>query len=204
MAEFFIEIGSEEIPSSYIEPALKYMREEIHSFFSRNRIEAENPKTMGTPRRLVVSVKGVTAMQKDSVDEFLGPGVSVAYDEKGQPTKAAIGFARGKGLDVANLTRKQTPKGEVVCALIENKGRSTSSLLNEYLPQLINEIPFQKKMRWANNSRPFARPLHWVAALFDGEALEFEFDGITNDVVAHAILSCDIFSANFISNIVNI
>ena len=109
MAEFFIEIGSEEIPSSYIEPALKYMKEEIASFFYKNRIEAENPKIMGTPRRLVVSVKGVTAMQKDSVDEFLGPGVSVAYDAKGQPTKAAIGFARGKGLDVANLTRKQTP-----------------------------------------------------------------------------------------------
>ena len=198
MAEFFIEIGSEEIPSSYIEPALKYMREEIRSFFSRNRIEAENPKTMGTPRRLVVSVKGVTTMQKDSVDEFLGPGVSVAYDEKGQPTKAAIGFARGKGLDVANLTRKQTPKGEVVCALIENKGRSTSSLLNEYLPQLINEIPFQKKMRWANNSRPFARPLHWVAALFDGEALDFEFDGIANDVVSrgHRFLKPEQFQIN--------
>ena len=182
MAEFFIEIGSEEIPSGYIEPALKYMKEEISSFFLRHRIEAENSITMGTPRRLVVSVKGVTTMQKDSVDEFLGPGVSVAYDEKGQPTKAAIGFARGKGLDVNSLTRKTTPKGEVVCALIENKGRATSSLLNEYLPQLIQEIPFQKKMRWANNSRPFARPLHWVAALFDGKALEFEFDGIANDI----------------------
>ncbi|MBC8282883.1 MAG: glycine--tRNA ligase subunit beta [Nitrospinae bacterium] len=184
MAEFFIEIGSEEIPSGYIEPALKYLKEEISSFFSRNRIEAENPITMGTPRRLVVSVKGVTAMQKDSVDELLGPGVSVAYDEKGQPTKAAIGFARGKGLDVANLTRKQTPKGEVVCARIENKGRSTSALLNEYLPQLIHEIPFQKKMRWANNVRPFARPLHWMAALFDGKALEFEFDGIASAAVS--------------------
>jgi len=202
MAEFFIEIGSEEIPSSYIEPALNYMKEEISSFFSRNRIEAETPKIMGTPRRLVVSVKGVTTMQKDSVDEFLGPGVSVAYDEKGQPTKAAIGFARGKGLDVANLTRKQTPKGEVVCALIENKGRSTSSLLNEYLPQLIHEIPFQKKMRWANNSLPFARPLHWVAALFDGKALEFEFDGIANNIVSrgHRFLKPEQFQINGIES----
>ena len=85
MAEFFIEIGSEELPSSYIEPALKFMKEEISSFFSRNRIQAENPKTMGTPRRLVVSVKGVTTIQEDYVEEFLGPGVSVAYDEKGKP-----------------------------------------------------------------------------------------------------------------------
>ena len=198
MAEFFIEIGSEEIPSSYIEPALKFMKEEISSFFSRNRIQSENPKTMGTPRRLVLSVKGVTTIQKDYVEEFLGPGVSVAYDEKGQPTKAAIGFARGKGLDVADLTRKQTPRGEVICALIKNKGRSTSSLLNDYLPQLIHEIPFQKKMRWANNSRPFARPLHWVVALFDGKPLEFEFDGIANDVVSrgHRFLKPEQFSIN--------
>ena len=137
MAEFFLEIGSEEIPSGYIEPALKYMKEDISSFFSRNRIQAEKPITMGTPRRLVLSVKGVTIIQKDYVAEFLGPGVSVAYDQKGKPTKAAIGFARSKGLDVAELTRKHTPKGEVVCALIKNKGRSTSSLLNDYLPQLI-------------------------------------------------------------------
>ncbi|MBT6716579.1 MAG: glycine--tRNA ligase subunit beta [Nitrospina sp.] len=184
MTEFFIEIGSEEIPSGYVEPALKYMGEELSSFFAKNRIEAETPKAMGTPRRLVISVKGVTAMQKDSLDEFLGPGVSVAYDDKGQPTKAAIGFARGKGVDVADLIRKQTPKGEVVCAQVENTGRPTSLLLNEYLPQLINEIPFQKKMRWGNKARPFARPLHWVAAVFDGQALEFEFDGVSSGVVS--------------------
>ncbi len=184
MAEFFIEIGSEEIPSGYVEPALRYMKKELSSFFSKNRIDAEVPKTMGTPRRMIVSIKGVMEMQEDSVDEFLGPGVSLAYDDRGQPTKAAIGFARGKGVNVADLTRKQTPKGEVICAKVELKGRSTPSLLNEYLPQLINEIPFQKKMRWENKTRPFARPLHWVAALFDGKALEFEFDGIVSGMVS--------------------
>ena len=184
MAEFFIEIGSEEIPSGYVAPALRYMKKELSSFFSKNRIDAEVPKTMGTPRRMIVSIKGVMKMQEDSVDEFLGPGVSLAYDDRGQPTKAAIGFARGKGVDVGDLTRKQTPKGEVICAKVELKGRSTRSLLNEYLPQLINEIPFQKKMRWGNKTRPFARPLHWVVALFDGNALEFEFDGIVSGMVS--------------------
>ena len=184
MAEFFIEIGSEEIPSGYVAPALRYMKKELSSFFSKNRIDAEVPKTMGTPRRMIVSIKGVMKMQEDSVDEFLGPGVSLAYDDRGQPTKAAIGFARGKGVDVGDLTRKQTPKGEVICAKVELKGRSTRSLLNEYLPQLINEIPFQKKMRWENKTRPFARPLHWVVALFDGNALEFEFDGIVSGMVS--------------------
>jgi len=205
MAEFFIEIGSEEIPSGYVEPALSFMKGELSSFFSKNRIDAEAPKTMGTPRRLIVSIKGVMEMQEDSVDEFLGPGVSRAYDDQGQPTKAAIGFARGKGVDVADLTRKQTPKGEVVCARVENKGRSTSSLLNEFLPQLINEIPFQKKMRWENKARPFARPLHWVAALFDGKALEFEFDGIVNGVVSrgHRFLNPENFNIESLESYLN-
>ena len=184
MAEFFLEIGSEELPSGYVQLALDYMHKELASFFSKNRIDAKIPKTLGTPRRLIVSVKGVMAIQNDSVDEFLGPGISVAYDDQGQPTKAATGFARGKGIDVSDLTRKQTTKGEVICARVQNKGRATSSLLNDYLPQLINNIPFPKKMCWQNKSRPFARPLHWVTALFEGQALQFQFDGVTNDDIS--------------------
>ncbi|MBT3414400.1 MAG: glycine--tRNA ligase subunit beta [Nitrospina sp.] len=178
MPELFLEIGSEEIPSGYVQPALEYMREELASFFSRNRIKAEAPEILGTPRRLVISVKGVDALQEDIVELFHGPNVSVAYDDQGEPTKAAIGFARGKGVDVSELTRDNTPKGEVVCARVEKKGRPTPDHLNEFLPQLIGNISFPKKMRWADKARPFARPLHWIIAVFDGKPLEFSFDGI--------------------------
>ncbi len=179
MPEFFLEIGSEEIPSGYVQPALESMREELAAFFSRNQIKAEAPEILGTPRRLVVSVKGVDALQEDTVETFHGPNIAVAYDDQGNPTKAAIGFARGKGLDVTELTRETTAKGEVVCARVEKKGRPTPDHLNEFLPQFIGNIPFPKKMRWADKSRPFARPLHWITALFDGKSLEFDFDGIT-------------------------
>lgn len=178
MPEFFLEIGSEEIPAGYVSPALEYMRKELATFFAKNQIQAETPEILGTPRRLVVSVKGVDALQEDSVDLFHGPSVSVAYDDEGKPTKAAIGFARGKGLDVSALTRENTPKGEVVCARVEKKGRPTPDHLNEFLPQLVGNIPFQKKMRWGNKARPFARPLHWITAIFDGKPLQFSFDGI--------------------------
>ncbi|MZH40958.1 MAG: glycine--tRNA ligase subunit beta, partial [Nitrospinae bacterium] len=178
MPELFIEIGSEEIPAGYVQPALEYMGEELASFFGRNRIKAEAPQIMGTPRRLVVSVTGVDPLQEDSVDIFHGPNVSVAFDEKGEPTKAAIGFARGKGLDVSDLTRETTSKGEVVCARVEKKGRPTREHLNEFLPQFIGNIPFPKKMRWASKASPFARPLHWITALFDEKPLQFSFDGI--------------------------
>ncbi len=178
MSELFLEIGSEEIPSGYVQPALEYMREELASFFTRNRINAEVPEIMGTPRRLVVSVKGVDALQEDIVELFHGPNISVAYDDQGNPTKAAIGFARGKGIDVSELGRDTTSKGEVVCARVEKKGRPTSDYLNEFLPQFISNIPFSRRMRWADKARPFARPLHWIVALFDGETLQFSFDGV--------------------------
>mgnify|MGYP006421085281 FL=1 len=178
MPEFFIEIGSEEIPSGYVEPALLYMREELASFFTRNKIQAGVPQVLGTPRRLVLSVKGVDVLQEDSVDFFQGPSISVAFDDQGEPTKAAIGFARGKGLDVSDLTKESTPKGEVVCARVEKKGRPTQDHLNEFLPKFIGNIPFPKKMRWQNKARPFARPLHWITAIFNDKPLQFNFDGI--------------------------
>jgi glycyl-tRNA synthetase beta chain len=178
MPELFLEIGSEEIPSGYVQPALEYMQKELASFFSRNRIKAEAPEILGTPRRLVVAVKGIDALQEDIVELFHGPSISVAYDDQGNPTKAAIGFARGKGIDVSELARDETAKGEVVCARVEKKGRPTPDHLNEFLPQFIGNIPFSKKMRWADKARPFARPLHWITALFDGEPLQFSFDGI--------------------------
>ena len=178
MPEFFIEIGSEEIPSGYVEPALLYMREELASFFTRNKIQAGAPQVLGTPRRLVLSVKGVDVLQEDSVDFFQGPSISVAFDDQGEPTKAAIGFARGKGLDVSDLTKESTPKGEVVCARVEKKGRPTQDHLNEFLPKFIGNIPFPKRMRWQNKARPFARPLHWITAIFNDKPLQFNFDGI--------------------------
>ena len=145
MPEFFIEIGSEEIPSGYVQPALEYMCEELASFFSSNRIQSETPQILGTPRRLVVSVKGVDALQEDSVDLFYGPNVSVAFDDKGEPTKAAIGFARGKGLDVSSLTRESTPKGEVVCARVEKKAVLPWSISMNICRNSLARSPSQKK-----------------------------------------------------------
>ena len=202
MPEFFIEIGSEEIPSGYVQPALEYMCEELASFFSSNRIQSEKPQILGTPRRLVVSVKGVDALQEDSVDLFYGPNISVAFDDKGEPTKAAIGFARGKGLDVLSLTRESTPKGEVVCARVEKKGRPTLEHLNEFLPQFIGKIPFPKKMRWGSKTHPFARPLHWITAIFDGKPLHFSFDGIEcgDFSLGHRFLKPDKFQVKNLSS----
>jgi glycyl-tRNA synthetase beta chain len=178
MPDLFIEIGTEEIPAGYIEPALADMGQKLAEFFEKGRVEAGTPQVMGTPRRLVVHIPDVDQRQRDVVETYQGPNVKVAYDAEGNPTKAAIGFAKGKGMDVKDLTTVTTAKGEVICAQVEKKGQPTVSILNEYLSQWMADITFPKKMRWGSRKIPFARPVHWIAALFDGKKLKFEFEGI--------------------------
>ena len=178
MPEFFLEIGAEEIPASYIEPALGFLQKELTGFFVKSRIQAGPSRILWTPRRLVLAFAQVDARQKDVVETHLGPNVKAAYDAAGKPTKAAIGFARGKGVDVSALTTEKTPKGEVLCARVEKKGQPTDRILNAELPRFIEAIPFPKKMRWQDKPIAFARPIHWIVALFDGKPLNFEFGGI--------------------------
>ena len=178
MAELVIEIGTEEIPSGYVEPALQYLGRELAAYFEKNRVQAGPARVMGTPRRLLASFPGMAVRQRDVVETCEGPSVKIAFDEDGAPTRAALGFARGKGVDVGSLTRKTTAKGEVVCARVEKKGEPTRDILNAFLPRLITGIPFPKKMRWGSKHLLFARPVHWIAALFDGRPLEFELDGL--------------------------
>lgn len=178
MAELFLEIGTEEIPSRFMGLALDYLKNEMAAFFEKNRIQANEGRVMGTPRRLVISFDGVDDQQKDIVETHFGPSIKVAYDEAGNPTKAALGFARGKGIDVSELTVEKTPKGEVVCARVEKIGQPTADILNVFLPTLIGHIPFPKKMRWGNRKTSFVRPLHWIAALFGNKPLNFRYEGI--------------------------
>jgi len=178
MPELFLEIGAEEIPARFMSLALDYLEKEIPSFLKKNRIQASEPRVMGSPRRLVVSFDEVGNQQEDIVETHFGPNVKLAYDEKGDPTKSALGFARGKGIDPSQLTLEKTPKGEVVCARIEKTGQPTATILNNFFPILISKIPFPKKMRWGNRETPFVRPLHWVVALFGSKPLNFSYEGI--------------------------
>ena len=119
MPELFLEIGAEEIPSRFMSLTLDHLKEEMSSFLKKNRIQASEPRVAGSPRRLVILLNEVSSQQDDIVETHFGPNVKLAYDEGGNPTKPALGFARGKGIDPSQLTIEKTPKGEVVCARIE-------------------------------------------------------------------------------------
>ena len=198
MPELFLEIGAEEIPSRFMSLALGYLEKEIPSFLKKNRIQASKPRVMGSPRRLVISFDEVDNQQEDIVETHFGPNVKLAYDEKGNPTKSALGFARGKGIDPSQLTLEKTPKGEVVCARIEKTGQPTATILNNFFPVLISKIPFPKKMRWGNRETPFVRPLHWIVALFGSKPLSFSYAGIPCADVSrgHRFMRSDFFKVN--------
>jgi len=179
VAELLIEIGTEEIPSGYLEAGLKAFKKLTDDCLEENRIEmAGGIYAFGTPRRLVLIGKAIAEQQEDLVQETTGPPKNVAYDDDGNPTKAALGFAKRQGVPVEELKSIETPKGEYLFVKSQIPGRPTRDILAEAFPELISKIPWPKSMRWGAVDVPFVRPVHWVLALFNGEVLPFEFAGV--------------------------
>jgi len=176
--ELLLEIGTEEIPAGFISKALGDIAISIRRELKANRIVHGEVMTLGTPRRLVLLVQEVADKQEDVESEKLGPPLHTAFDAKGKPTKAAVGFARGQGVGVEDLKVVERGKGEYLCAVKKEEGKSSSSLLAEILPRLIGSIPFPKSMRWSTINVRFARPIHWIVAVFDGVIIPFSFGGI--------------------------
>jgi glycyl-tRNA synthetase beta chain len=177
--EFFLEIGTEEIPSRFIPPALEKMKELFSQLLSSGRVAASGEiRTFGTPRRLILHAAGLAERQDDVSKEVVGPPKKVAFDGEGKPTKAAQVFAEKNKVDVAALTVRTTDKGEYVVARIDEKGGDTAAWLAGAMPGFILSIPFPKSMRWMDKDIRFARPIHWVLALFGGNIVEFDLNGI--------------------------
>jgi len=179
VAELLLEIGTEEIPSGYLAEGLKALKELAEACLEDNRIEmAGGIYTFGTPRRLVLIGKAIAEKQEDLLQEITGPPKNVAYDDGGNPTKAAMGFAKRQGIPVEDLECIETPKGEYLYAKSKIPGKQTRDILTETLPELISKIPWPKSMRWGTVDVPFVRPVHWVLALFSGQVIPFEFAGV--------------------------
>jgi glycyl-tRNA synthetase beta chain len=177
--ELLLEIGTEEIPSGYLEDGLRGLKSLAEASFEENRIDlAGDLHTYGTPRRLVLIGKDIAERQEDLVREVTGPPKSVAYDKEGKPTKAALGFAEKQGVSVESLECLDTSKGEYVYIKNRIPGRPTEEILEECLPRIIADITWPKSMRWGSVGFSFVRPIHWVVALFNGKVIPFEVGGV--------------------------
>src|ERR1700676_4001426 len=177
MQNFLLEIGCEEIPARMIAAASQELRDRVTTMLSRERLASKDVTHFDTPRRLAVLVAGIPAAQPDVTEEVTGPSVSVAYKD-GQPTPAAHSFARKAGVQISQLEKIATPKGEYLSAKITKQGRSASEILAESLPKELASIYWPKNMYWRKPSERFVRPLRWIVAMLDEETIPLEFDGI--------------------------
>jgi glycyl-tRNA synthetase beta chain len=190
MPDLLLEIGCAEIPARMIAAASRELRDRVAAMLSRERLAAEDVTQFDTPRRLAVMAAGIPSAQPDVTEEVTGPSVNAGYRD-GEPTPAAHAFARKAGVQVSQLERITTPKGEYLSAKITKKGHSASEILAENLPKELASIYWPKNMYWRKPSERFVRPLRWMVAMLDEETIPLEFDGICAGKTSrgHRILS---------------
>ncbi|MCY3826128.1 MAG: glycine--tRNA ligase subunit beta [Candidatus Dadabacteria bacterium] len=176
--ELILEIGTEEIPALFLEKAREDLGNILSGELRDKGIEFEEMEIFYTPRRLSARVSGLERKQKDRTTENFGPPKRIAFDEDGKPTKAAAGFARSQKVDVEELVIAKRDTGEFLCVRKTVKGKKTSSVLKEILPRVISSVPFRKSMRWGDGKLTFARPIRWIAALYDGKPVKFSVENI--------------------------
>ena len=187
--DLLFEIGAEEIPAGFMPNILGQLKQLAETKLNDAHLPFESIETYGTPRRLALIVKGLSDTSAEISERHKGPSASIAYDADGNATKAAIGFARGKGLDVADLVVEDG----YIYAETKTAGVPAKDIVTDMLPQLITGLNFPKSMHWGNLDAKFVRPVRWLVALLDEEVIPVEFATVKSGNVTrgHRFLGAD-------------
>lgn len=187
--DLLFEIGAEEIPAGFMPNILGQLKTLAETKLNDAHLPFESIATYGTPRRLALILKGLGDTSAEISERHKGPSASIAYDADGNPTKAAIGFARGKGLDVADLVVEDG----YIYAETKTAGVPAKDIVTDMLPQLITGLNFPKSMHWGNLDAKFVRPVRWLVALLDEEVIPVEFATVKSGNVTrgHRFLGAD-------------
>ena len=187
--DLLFEIGAEEIPAGFMPNILGQLKQLAETKLNDAHLPFESIATYGTPRRLALIVKGLADTSAEISERHKGPSASIAYDADGNATKAAIGFARGKGLDVADLVVEDG----YIYAETKTAGVPAKDIVTDMLPQLITGLNFPKSMHWGNLDAKFVRPVRWLVALLDEEVIPVEFATVQSGNVTrgHRFLGAD-------------
>ena len=187
--DLLFEIGAEEIPAGFMPNILGQLKTLAETKLNDAHLPFESIATYGTPRRLALIVKGLADTSAEISERHKGPSASIAYDADGNATKAAIGFARGKGLDVADLVVEDG----YIYAETKTAGVPAKDIVTDMLPQLITGLNFPKSMHWGNLDAKFVRPVRWLVALLDEEVIPVEFATVKSGNVTrgHRFLGAD-------------
>ena len=187
--DLLFEIGAEEIPAGFMPNILGQLKQLAETKLNDAHLPFESIETYGTPRRLALIVKGLADASAEISERHKGPSASIAYDADGNATKAAIGFARGKGLDVADLVVEDG----YIYAETKTAGVPAKEIVTDMLPQLITGLNFPKSMHWGDLDAKFVRPVRWLVALLDEEVIPVEFATVQSGNVSrgHRFLGAD-------------
>lgn len=185
-----LEIGAEEIPAGFLRNASANLKNLASSKFSDHNLTYSVIEVFYTPRRLVLKVDGMPEMQSDAVLNITGPPKRISYDENGNPTNAALGFARKQNVKISEITVIENEKGEFLAIKKITKGKKSSQILKQVLPEIILSIPFPRSMRWLDEPITFARPIRWIMCLFGDKKLNININGIrsTDKTTGHRFL----------------
>lgn len=201
--ELLIEIGTEEIPASWLPTLTAAFGAAVEASLKAERLTADAPvETFSTPRRLTARFARVSERQADREEVATGPAVSAAFDETGAPTQAAVGFARKHGVEVSTLERIEVPdkKGTYIAVRKHQRGRAAVDVLPDVLSSALRALQFPKTMRWdaqledGKGDLPFGRPIRWIVFLYGGRVVPFSIlraanaqGGLVQDVRAGAV-----------------
>lgn len=179
--DLLIEIGTEELPPKALKRLAIAFADEIRTGLEKLELSHADVQWFATPRRLSVIVTELPAAQQDREVQKRGPALKAAFDDKGDPTKAAEGFARSCGVSVTELSRLETDKGTWLIFDTREVGKNTTELLEDLIRTALNRLPIPKRMRWGDGDAEFVRPVHWVLVLFGQSTVDCEIMGIKSD-----------------------
>ncbi len=174
MQDYLLEIGVEELPSSYIEKAIKQLKNDFEKLLNEKGLKFESVVPYSTPRRLAIIVKNLDDSQEDSVEIVKGPSAKIAYDDSNKPTKALQGFMKSQGLEESDIEIKDN----YIYGKKTIKARTLEEIFKESIPSLIKGLNFPKNMKWGGKDIRFARPIRWLVSIYGENLLEIDLEGI--------------------------
>ncbi|HAO10722.1 MAG TPA: glycine--tRNA ligase subunit beta, partial [Planktothrix sp. UBA8407] len=170
MVSFLLEVGTEELPATFVETAIQQWKQKIPASLKEQFLSVESVQVWGTPRRLAVLIEGLPSHQPDREEEIKGPPASMAFKD-GKPTPAAEGFIKKQGVTLEDLEIRPTSKGDFVFVLKKIPGRLTAEILAELTSEWITKLEGKRFMRWGDGDLKFPRPIRWLITLLDDQIL---------------------------------
>ena len=179
--DLLLEVGTEELPPKALYHLDNAFEAKISSLLAEHKLPYEELQHFSSPRRLAVLIKGLAVQQPDTPITRKGPALAAAFDNDGNPTKAALGFAKSCGVEVSELEQVETDKGSWLSYHATNKGLKTSQLLEEILKKCLDHLPIPKRMRWGSSNAQFVRPVQWLIVLFGDKVIPMKLFDINSN-----------------------